>query len=56
LGKLERLKQEVKKNESILKNSDEIISQINDLQRLSAARVSFLERYNGYIQNPERLK
>jgi len=42
MGKLARLKEEVKKNENILKNSDDIIGQINDLERLSAARVSFL--------------
>lgn len=56
LGKLARLKNELKANEATLKNSEQMMQQIDDLGRLSTARMSFLRRYNTYIANPERLK
>lgn len=56
LKKLERLQNAVKETRATNEKATDSLKDIQDLIKLSSARVSFLNRYNGYLANPERLR
>lgn len=56
MDKLQDLSKAIEENKELAVKYSDIIPKINDMTRIAAARIDFIDKYDGYTRNPEALR
>lgn len=56
MDKLQDLTKAIESNKELAVKYSDIIPKINDMTRIAAARIDFIDKYDGYTRNPEALR